>query len=134
MGCGGDMGVRREEGVIIMTCSALQLREGGKKERVGRGKKTKLKETRGENAEGRRRKKRGGAGRAHVAADTAKLAAPPVTCTSPGSGSSPKDLLQITGTGGMGRITLTSLVRQYYRVLRGNTTESCEVILRSFVR
>ena len=133
MGYGEDKGVRREEGVIIMTCSALQLREGErKKERVR--KKTKLKETRGENAEGRKRKKTGGAGRAHVAADTAKLAAPPVTCTSPGSGSSPKDLLQITGTGGMGRITLTSLVRQHYRVLRGNTTEPCDVILRSFVR
>lgn len=66
---------------------------------------------------GEGRKETGGAGSAHAAADTAKLAAPPVTCTSLGSGSSPKDLLQITETGRMGRITLMSLVRQYYRVL-----------------
>ena len=46
MGYGEDKGVRREEGVIIMTCSALQLREGAKKERVKK-KKKKVKRNKG---------------------------------------------------------------------------------------
>ena len=54
MGYGEDKGVRREEGVIIMTCSALQLREGGKKEREGE-KKNKVKRNKGRKC--RREKK-----------------------------------------------------------------------------
>ena len=52
------MGVRREEGVIIMTCSALQLREGGdrKKEREGKKKKKKVKRNKGRKC---RREKEG---------------------------------------------------------------------------